>query len=269
MQLILIFFILFLFISFLCYLCYRFLNPYSLVSYWNEIITPDRDRQNFTDRLTEKIPSLQEASQSRNQAIRTLHALIKSNHHRIVQEVEETMRKYHGLPMIELDDTQAGCFPGQTGWRTIWVKFFNSFAPTADLLPTLKSIVQQVGNKVFLLQISILHPDTNLRPHVGPSRGVYRYHYGLKIPKGTVGFTIEDEPVQWGEGVGWVWDDTLLHSAYNFTTEPRVIIFADIERELPWPKNMLNWIIYQIIQRSKHIKTIQDKLKKEGVVIDG
>jgi len=253
----------------LSYFGYRFLNPYSLVAWWNDVITPDRDYQNATDRLTERIPSLQEASQSRNQTIRALHALVKANHFQIVQEVEQAMKKYGGLPMIELDDTQAGCFPGQTGWKTIWVKFFNKMAPTADLLPTLKSIVKKVGNKIFLLQISILHPETNLRPHCGPSRGVLRYHYGLKIPVGTVGFTIEDEPCRWSEGLGWVWDDTLLHSAYNFTPEPRVIIFADVERELPFPKNLFNWMIYQVIQRSKHIKGIQERLKKEGIVIDG
>jgi len=127
------------------YFGYRFLNPYSLVAWWNDIITPDRDYQNATDRLTERIASLQEASQSRNQTIRTLHALVKANHFQIVQEVEQAMKKYGGLPMIELDDTQAGCFPGQTGWKTIWVKFFNKMAPTADLLPTLKSIVKKSG----------------------------------------------------------------------------------------------------------------------------
>jgi beta-hydroxylase len=97
---------------------------------------------------------------------------------------------------------------------------------------------------------------------------VKHYHYGLKIPKGDVGLQIEDKVIRWQEREGFVWDDTLAHAAWNRTNQPRIIIFADVLREMSGAKAWFARILYDLAQRNKSVEKIREKLRKEGIVID-
>jgi beta-hydroxylase len=169
--------------------------------------------------------------------------------------------------MVDLDEVQRGAFGDETRWKPIWVRFLGDWAGTADRLPTLKKIVAELPG-VSLLHVSIFYPGTTLSQHRGPARVVHRYHYGLKIPEGDVGLNIDGHEVHWHEREGFVWDDTLPHSAWNHTDSPRIVIFADVFREFSPLTALGSNLMYSLVQRTKHVKEIKQRLAQEGINVD-
>lgn len=240
-------------------------DPYYLMEWWNRRIKAECDKQ---DEFTlNGIPSYHDAWDCPNKSAMELHRLIRINHDDILAEVLETMKQYSGMPMNEIDSVQGNWLKKEDRWRPIWIRFMGEWAGSADRIPTLKKIVSLFPD-VSILHVSIFYPGTTLLEHRGISRSVYRYHYGLKIPDGDVGLKLDGFDIKWKEKEGFIWDDTLYHSAWNHTLEPRIVIFADIFRELS-PINALgSRMIYSILQRTKHVTQIRDRLQQEGIVVD-
>lgn len=257
--------LIFLLISLVVFVWLWYRNPYYLIDWWNRRIKSECDAQDANP--VNGIPSYHDAWDCPNKTARELHAAIHLNHDDILAEVEEVMETYNGLPMAELDEVQKSWLKNETRWRPIWVRFMGSWAGTADKLPTLKKIVSAFPD-VSLLHVSIFYPGATLIEHRGPARIVHRYHYGLKIPYGDVGLKLAGYDIKWKEREGFIWDDTLPHSAWNHTQEPRIVIFADVFRELSTFNALGSNMIYSMIQRTKHVKDIKNKLSQEGIVID-
>jgi hypothetical protein len=198
-----------------------------------------------------------------------LDSLITEKHDQILKEVKELMYKgYNGLPMKDIDMLQRETFKDQPGWSPIWVKFVDKEAGTAMHLPTLRDIVRKIGDDILLLHVSVFLPGVDLPTHRGISKSFYRYHYGLYIPEGNTGMIIDNTHFKWKNREGVIWDDTLTHSSWNKTNEVRLVVFADLKRSLPRELATKNNQIYKMIQRSKEVKEIQDKLAAEGMHID-
>lgn len=91
---------------------------------------------------------------------------------------------------------------------------------------------------------SILKPKTIIKPHVGYTNKVFRYHLGINIPSNNVAHCalsiyqssdidielgkINIDFINWNEGKAFKFDDTLNHSAYNYTDKDRVILIVDV-----------------------------------------
>lgn len=262
--------------------CIKFLedtNPYIIINYWNSYIHTHRNKQNkkCTKELIlkpndeyGKIPkSMEYAEKSHLKSARKLNKLILANHDKILEEVNCLLQSgYEGLQMNKIDSTQGSAFRKNNGWKTLWVKFINNYSGISDHLPTLKKIVKEMKDDVYLLHISIFEPHTHIPKHRGISKGVMRYHYGLDIPKGDLGMTINNEEFKWENKKGYIFDDTLMHDSWNHTSEKRMIIFADLPREKLGIYTKLNKYVHTCIQNTKHIKAIQEKLKEQNVKID-
>lgn len=240
-------------------------NPYYIVNWWNRRIKSECDFQDLSP--LNGIPSYNDAWNSSNKTVIELHRLININHDDILAEVLETMKHYNGLPMNDLDLVQRKWLKNENRWRPIWVRFMNEWAGSANNLPTLKRIVSLFPD-VSILHVSIFYPGTTLIEHRGPSRAVQRYHYGLQVPDGDVGLKIAGYDVKWKEKEGFVWDDTLPHSAWNHTDKPRIVIFADVFRQLSPINSVGSHLIYSLLQKTKHVTDIKNKLQKEGISID-
>lgn len=249
---------------------YKYYIVYGLINLWNIILTPLRNSQNQKDSWNfEKAPGFQFAQNSENKSIRKLHSLILSNHNKILEEVTILLKTgYNGLPMNQMDPIQGNTFKNEDGWRPIWIKFLDQYSGISDQLPTLKNIVTQMGSEVILLHISMFLPNTVLTPHYGITKAHLRYHYGLQIPVGDVGIKIEKSFYRWKNGEGVQFDDTYLHCAWNKTTEPRLVIFADIPRAMNPIFRTINKLILYVIQYSTHIKSIQQKLREQKICVD-
>lgn len=235
----------------------RYENPYQLLDRWNGIIRGSCDRQDEPFRSSPV--AVMDAALCPLQNIRDFHAQVRIDHDQILEEAVKLMESGGGVPMVEMDMVQAGFF-GQTGWRPLWVKFLDGWAPTSKQLPTLRRIAERTEG-LFLLHVSVMHSGTVLDLHRGPSRAVYRYHYGLKIPEGNLGLYLDGKKIRWKEREGFIWDDTLIHGSWNKSSEPRLVIFADFKRDLGPLLNAGTEIVYWAVAGSSEVKGASDVLK--------
>ena len=75
--------------------------------------------------------------------------------------------------------------------------------------------------------------------------------------------------LEWTPGQGFVWDDTQLHAAWNETQESRVVLFVDLIRpNLPWYVRWTSSLAFFALERTKHIRDMQQILSKSGIEID-
>jgi hypothetical protein len=243
---------------------YKKETPYNNMRILNKKLYNIRNEQN-------KKYHISNAEDSEIKSVSRLHEKISLNHDKILSEVKSLMSSgYTGYPMAYMDKEQEYLTSGKTLWSPIWVKFIDTWAGTADSLPTLKKIVSEVDD-ILLLHVSVFKPGTVLPIHNGISMGVWRYHYGLSIPDGDVGINIDNKYIKWKNREGFIWDDTVPHSAWNLTNETRLVIFADIYREISDTESTSTKITKEKIvnahinlQKMKHVKSISSRLKSQG-----
>ena len=103
------------------------------------------------------------------------------------------------------------------------------------------TLTSQVFGKV---SVSVLHPGTSVKMHVGPTNTRVRIHLGLQIPPGAwieCGQQIKRSGLccsiiaimhitlfRWMEGKCLAIDDSFEHRVWNNGSEPRVILIVDV-----------------------------------------
>lgn len=234
------------------WLWYR--NPYYLITWWNQQLQTECDRQDALP--LNGIPSYQNAWLAKNKSVVEFHRLIHINHDEIRSEVMELLQNYEP-PEASLVSRK--WLKEETGWHPIWIRFMNDWSGLADKTPTLKRIAA-LFPEVTALHISVFYPGSTLIENRGSSRAVYRYHYGLKVPEGDVGLKIAGYDVKWEEREGFIWDDTMPHSAWNHTAEPRIVIFADILRDFSIINALGSQMIYSVLQATTPVATIKTRI---------
>ena len=73
---------------------------------------------------------------------------------------------------------------------------------------------------------SVLAPQTHIKPHEGYTDTVLRCHLGLIVPEGCA-ISVDNKVQQWQQGKCLVFDDTVIHEAWNKSDKPRVILLLD------------------------------------------
>jgi hypothetical protein len=248
-------------VAVIVWLWYR--NPQDLITWWNRRIKSECDEQDSSS--FNGIPSYYNAWDCPSKTATEFHRLIQLNHNDILAEVNDAMTGNPNTIINAVDNISNKWFKKEDKWNPIWVRFMGDWVNTADKLPTLKRIVSLFPD-IPVLHVSIFYPGTTLVEHKGSSRAIHRYHYGLKIPYSDVGLKIAGYDVKWKEKEGFIWDDTLSHSAWNHTSEPRIVIFADIFRELS-PINCIgSKAIYSVLQRTGLVSEIKTQLQQKAVI---
>jgi hypothetical protein len=283
--------------GFIYYIKSRFyINVYSILSLWSRVLQSFVDEQD--EELTNlaychkelnaaygKIPGLCPAEYSKIPAAKLLDRLLQRHEAEILQEIMElvNVKKYTGLPMIDLDRVQRqGLGQKAANWRPIWIRFLDTYSGVASQLPRLTGIAKAVKADIWLLHISLM-TQAELKAHEGVFNGVLRYHYPIIIPesnlhllsgthmdyddpkKPKLGMIIDNTYFHWSRNQGVVWNDMIKHSSWNNTDLPRLVIFADIQRQFKWSfLNTLNRLLYRLLHKTKHVKAIQERLAKEG-----
>lgn len=95
--------------------------------------------------------------------------------------------------------------------------------------PKLFSLINKL-NGIMSVSYSLLKPGTHIVPHKGYddySQKVLRYHMGMIVPKGDIGIRVEKETTKWVEGKSFIFDDYMVHEAWNFTNDNRVVLIID------------------------------------------
>ena len=114
-------------------------------------------------------------------------------------------------------------------WDVFPFLFFNdTFPENREKCPKTWELLKDIPGLVNA-SFSILKPNTEILPHTGITNKVYRYHLGIKIPE-NCGMIVSNQRATWKPGQLLLFDDTQEHSAYNRSSEERVVLLFDVER---------------------------------------
>ena len=92
--------------------------------------------------------------------------------------------------------------------------------------PKTVSVLQQIP-KLKTAGFSRLEGGCHIVPHKGYSGDVLRCHLGLVIPEGDCALKVEETIYRWEEGKAFIFNDRLLHEAWNRTSLPRYVLIVD------------------------------------------
>ena len=93
--------------------------------------------------------------------------------------------------------------------------------------PFTTSILQQIPN-LRTAGFSMLGAGCHITPHKGYTDDVLRCHLGLIIPEGDCALRVEQTSYKWKEGKAFIFNDRLLHEAWNRTDYPRYVLLLDL-----------------------------------------
>jgi len=80
---------------------------------------------------------------------------------------------------------------------------------------------------------AVLMPGKKHNKHHDPFAYTLRYSLALSTPNAdSCGLIINDFDYKWKDGESIVFDETYLHSAYNDSDTPRIILMTDVDRPL-------------------------------------
>ena len=195
------------------------------------------------------------------------HAILKTDWKSIQSEALELYSKKDVL--LNMNDIGVmGNFSGidaeKGKWKVFVLKWYDEPLENAKKhCPNTVSIIEKCQH-VRAAMFSILEPGKYIPPHKGPFTGCLRYHMGLKVPKDRENCYIEvnKEKFSWSEGEAFVFDDTYIHSVYNNTNEPRIILFIDIERPLRYPLNEVNRMLCNTAKFANFTKGVNDRSER-------
>ena len=170
--------------------------------------------------------------------------------------------------------TQAGIHTIE--WKSFPLKIGDLIEENCREMPKTAALLRQTPG-IFTAFFSILAPNQYITPHWGYYKGIVRYHLGVLIPddneKGQCWLrvngdtddnarrdatTIEKgEIYHWKNGEGIVFDDNYLHDAANESNEPRVIMWLDVRRKMPFYLELYNRLCLAAVGRDKSVRKMR------------
>jgi len=121
------------------------------------------------------------------------------------------------------------------GWRFYLIKAGDNWSERAlRECPSICSLLQCIPN-VMNAALSILDPGVQIPSHNGYAKNLIRYHLAYVTPQDDADncyICVNGERYIWKEGEGVLFDDLFLHRVYNGTSQPRVVLFLDVQRPL-------------------------------------
>jgi len=128
--------------------------------------------------------------------------------------------------------------PGLMDTNYTWLNFplmgmGRHFENNLKQCPTLSKILKERANIINIAGFSLLTPGATLAEHVdttGIDYGSMAYHLGLIVPDPLSStLTVDGEKKIQREGKSMIFESSYLHSAYNFGTKDRVILYIDFK----------------------------------------
>ena len=111
-----------------------------------------------------------------------------------------------------------------------------------EKFPILTSLVEKITG-VMSISYSLLKPGTHIVPHKGYddySEKMFRFHMGMIVPDGDIGIRVEKEIRKWELAKSFIFDDFMLHEAWNFSCKNRIVLIIDfLKDDNILPKNII------------------------------
>jgi len=137
------------------------------------------------------------------------------------------------------------------------------------LFPKTSAIIEKIPN-IRTVAFSKLKPNSQIQPHIGwgdLANSILRCHYGVDVPE-NCGCVCDNWVVLHKTKEWLVFDDSKMHSSYNYSNRDRIIIIIDMERpshipkgvsKVAYKKEVLDFI--ESFYDKKDIEEIKDTIK--------
>lgn len=129
----------------------------------------------------------------------------------------------------------------RTGWKRFYLKWYGVEQPSAAArCPKTVALLNQIPS-IKAAMFASLPPGATLVKHRDPYAGSLRYHLGLITPNDPGCYIeVDGQRYHWKDGEVVMFDETYIHHAANTTQQPRIILFADVERPVYTP--VVRWL---------------------------
>jgi len=146
---------------------------------------------------------------------------------RVVEGHKLIAREMLALPPNAFMDWPEAIYRGT--WRVFpFYRFGKKVDICCGLCPQTTSLIERVDGMVTA-GFSKLAPGVEILPHRGYTGNVLRFHLGL-TGGDQCGLKVGEETKSWHPGSHFVFDDTILHSAWNRGGADRVVLLLDFLR---------------------------------------
>ncbi len=118
---------------------------------------------------------------------------------------------------------------GEGSWSLIYLMSFKwMFHKNIERFPITWSVIEQIPNCVFAA-VSILPPNTEIKPHYGDTNGIVRAHLALVVPEPypTIGIHVNGEERGWKEGEIMCFINVQKHHVWNRCDKRRYVLMFD------------------------------------------
>lgn len=93
--------------------------------------------------------------------------------------------------------------------------------------PLTAELVAEHAPRHGVAGFSVLRSGTTIWPHRGYQGDFLRCHLALDVPDGDCALSVEGDTRHWQQGKALVFDDRVLHEAWNRTQHERVVLLVD------------------------------------------
>jgi len=106
---------------------------------------------------------------------------------------------------------------------------------------------------------SMMKPETFVKPHRGTYKGYLRCLMGIIVPEDITqsGLTINNQVYHWKTNECVIFDDTFIHSAYNYSDTTRIVLYIDFIRPMPSFLVFISKILTNIFGNSLYVKNMK------------
>lgn len=136
------------------------------------------------------------------------------------------------------------------GWKRFYLSWYGRPHPSAlARCPRTMALLRAIP-EIKGAMFAMLPPGARLVRHRDPYAGSLRYHLGLSTPNSDSCFIeVDGQRRSWRDGEVLMFDETLIHYAYNETDVDRLILFCDVRRPLNNPLAKLADVISRLVMR--------------------
>lgn len=155
---------------------------------------------------------------------------LADNWQAIKQEVMEYERKQGEMKGVSSNEYVSAQFEG-INWSNLYLdNFMWRFHKNRKHFPLICSLVKNIPN-CTLTVLTVLSPNTTVKPHYGDTNGIVRCQLGLVIPAAypECGIRVGEEEKGWTEGEFIAFTEAHLHSVWNKSSAKRYLLIVDLK----------------------------------------
>ena len=183
-----------------------------------------------------------------------LHDFIASRD-RLCYEYVRSQRTLVDVADVSEEEAQVNA---DRGWKMLPIQVLKR--PKRNDCPHTTALVRKHGKHLASVFFSVLEPGTTLAPHAGPNSGVVRCHIPIIIPKDTSRLGLRHETNAGVRVERWdapfIFDDTRVHSAWNHTSEQRVVLLLEVIR----PMSTVQHALFSLALHLASLSSVADRI---------